>query len=66
MAAAEGDAARAAPPVCKPSEEFVAYCETEFERRLNAGQAFDEASYRRAMALVVEHLARMEEEGARR
>lgn len=49
--------------VKKPSEEFVAYCEAEFERRLNSGELFDEAPYRKAMAMVLDRLTRLEEEG---
>jgi hypothetical protein len=49
----------------KPSEEFLAYCEAEFERRLNSGQGFDEKTYRSAMAMVMDRLVRLEEEGAR-
>lgn len=51
--------------VKKPSEEFVAYCEAEFERRLNSGEMFDEASYRKAMEMVLDRLARVEEENRR-
>ena len=47
----------------KPSEEFEAYCEAEFERRLNSGESFDEAQYRHAMAMVLERLIALEEEG---
>lgn len=47
----------------KPSEEFVAYCEAEFERRLNSGESFDESQYRQAMAMVLERLTALEEEG---
>ena len=46
----------------KPSEEFVAYCEAEFERRLNSGESFDEAQYRHAMAMVLERLTALEQE----
>ena len=46
-----------------PSEEFAAYCELEFERRLNSGKAFDEAAYRKAMDLVLDRLSRLELEG---
>ena len=46
----------------KPSEEFVAYCEAEFERRLNSGESFDESQYRHAMAMVLERLTALEEE----
>lgn len=47
----------------KPSEEFAAFCEAEFERRLNSGEAFDGQAYRKAMAMVLERLVRLEEEG---
>lgn len=47
----------------KPSEDFSAYCEAEFERRLNSGESFDEAPYRKAMAMVLDRLLRLEEEG---
>lgn len=53
------------PRAHKPSEEFAAYCEAEFERRLNSGKVFDEAPYRRAMNLVVDRLQRMEDEAGR-
>jgi hypothetical protein len=46
-----------------PSQEFSAYCESEFERRLNSGEEFDEHLYRKAMALVVEKLSALEGEG---
>lgn len=49
----------------KPSAEFAAYCEAEFERRLNSGQGFDEKTYRSAMTMVMERLVRLEDEGAR-
>ena len=51
------------PGTKKPSEEFSAYCEAEFERRLNSGEAFDEPQYRQAMDMVLERLIRLEEEG---
>jgi hypothetical protein len=47
----------------KPSEEFSAYCEADFERRLNAGEPFDEALYQRARDMVLDRLLRLEEEG---
>ena len=62
MAATEGLAPEKNPGVKKPSEEFSAYCEAEFERRLNSGDSFDEALYRRAMMLVLDRLSRLEEE----
>ena len=46
-----------------PSEEFAAFCENEFERRLNSGKKFDEGAYRKAMALVLDRLTQLEEEG---
>ena len=46
-----------------PSEEFSAYCEAEFERRLNSGEAFDERLYRKARDMVMERLIRLEQEG---
>lgn len=49
----------------KPSEEFAAYCEAEFERRLNSGEAFDETAYRSAMRMVLDRLSKLEVEGGR-
>ncbi len=46
-----------------PSEEFAAYCEAEFERRLNSGDEFDEAGYQEAMEMVMKKLVLLEEEG---
>ena len=46
-----------------PSEEFAAYCEAEFERRLNSGRDFDEQRYRQAEKLVMDKLQRLEAEG---
>ena len=46
-----------------PSADFAAYCEAEFERRLNSGKEFDEAGYREAMEMVLKKLVMMEEEG---
>jgi len=43
-----------------PSEEFVHYCEAEFERRLNSGEEFDEAAYREAMEMVTAKLKFLE------
>lgn len=48
-----------------PSEEFTAYCEAEFERRLNSGEQFDEKGYRKAMDLVVQRLKLLEAEGVK-
>jgi len=47
-----------------PSEEFVLYCEAEFERRLNSGEDFDEAAYREAMEMVTASLKLLETESA--
>ncbi len=63
MAANEGLGADRQTGDNKPSQEFSAYCEAEFERRLNSGERFDEAGYRKAMAMVVERLIQLEEEG---
>ncbi len=49
--------------VRKPSEEFSAYCEAEFERRLNSGEKFQEARYRKAMTMVLDRLIQMERKG---
>ena len=54
------------PGVNKPSEEFTAYCEAEFERRLNSGEDFDAKAYRAAMQMVRERLIALEQEGRRR
>lgn len=62
MAAREGQGARARARLNTPSEEFAAYCEAEFERRLNSGDAFDETRYRRAMDMVLDRLRRLEDE----
>lgn len=45
-----------------PSEEFSAFCETEFEHRLNSGQEFDEGLYRKAKEMVIDRLIRLERE----
>ena len=63
MAATEGPGPKTTPGIMKPSAEFAAYCEAEFERRLNSGEPFDEDLYRRAMALVLDRLTRLEVEG---
>ena len=41
MAATAEPAPKKETAVKKPSEEFSAYCEAEFERRLNSGETFD-------------------------
>lgn len=63
MAAMDGLRPKNKPGIKKPSEEFAAYCEAEFERRLNSGEAFNEAPYRRAMTMVLDRLTRLETEG---
>ena len=63
MAATDGPRPSKNTAVKKPLEEFSAYCEAEFERRLNSGEAFDEAQYRKAMSMVLDRLIRMEGEG---
>jgi hypothetical protein len=45
-----------------PSEEFVRYCETEFEKRQNSGDYFDEDGYREAMEMVTAKLRLLEAE----
>lgn len=45
------------------TEDFTAYCEAEFERRRNSGEAFDEAAYREAMELTLARLRTLSEEG---
>ena len=62
MAATEGPGPKKNPTVKKPSEEFSTYCEAEFERRLNSGEVFDEAQYRKAMGMVLDRLSRLEHE----
>ena len=63
MAASDGLKPGSNSGIKKPSEEFAAYCEAEFERRLNSGERFDEPRYRKAMAMVMDRLVRLEEEG---
>lgn len=46
-----------------PSEEFAAYCEAEFERRVNSGDEFEEADYRKAMEMAMKKMVLLEEEG---
>ena len=45
-----------------PSEEFVRYCEIEFERRLNTGEDFEVAAYREVMEMVAAKLTSLETE----
>ena len=62
MVASTGPGPNKSTGVKKPSEEFVAYCEAEFERRLNSGAMFNEALYRKAMQMVLDRLKHVEEE----
>lgn len=62
MAANRGLTPKTMSGIKRPSEEFIAYCEAEFERRLNSGDDFDEAPYRKAMTMVLDRLTRLEEE----
>lgn len=62
MAANDGPGPDEHAVVKKPSQEFSSYCEAEFERRLNSGEAFDEARYRKAMNMVLDRLLKLEDE----
>ena len=62
MAANEGHGPDKHSGVKTPSQEFSAYCEAEFERRLNSGESFDETRYRKAMNMVLDRLLKLEEE----
>jgi len=44
----------------RSSEEFIAYCEGEFDRRMNSGDEFDEEGFREAMEVAREALDRIE------
>lgn len=46
-----------------PIGDFSSYCEAEFERRRNSGEAFDEAAYREAMEMTLRRLQVLEDEG---
>jgi len=46
-----------------PARDFSEYCEAEFERRRNSGNAFNEAAYREAMEMTLRRLQALEEEG---
>jgi len=46
-----------------PISDFSSYCEAEFERRKNSGDAFDEAAYREAMEMTLRRLQMLEDEG---
>ncbi len=43
-------------------QDFLAFCEAEFERRRDTGEEFDEASYKEAMDLVVRKFQALEVE----
>ncbi len=45
-----------------PLQDFLAFCEAEFERRRDTGEEFDEAAYKEAMDLVVRKFQALEEE----
>ncbi len=45
-----------------PLQDFLAFCEAEFERRRDTGEEFDEASYKEAMDLVVRKFQALEQE----
>lgn len=45
----------------RSSEEFIAYCEGEFDRRMNSGEEFDEAGFREAMEIALTKLRKLEE-----
>ena len=45
------------------AEAYIRFCEAEFDRRKNTGESFDEAGYRQAMALTLQKLKKLEEEG---
>lgn len=42
---------------------FAAFCESEFERRRNTAESFDEQSYRQAMEMTLRRLRTLEQEG---
>ncbi|MCB1723806.1 MAG: hypothetical protein KDJ39_08940 [Gammaproteobacteria bacterium] len=63
MVATTGLGPKRSAAVKTPSDEFKAYCEAEFERRLNSGESFDEPLYRKAMAMVLDRLDRLQQEG---
>jgi hypothetical protein len=45
-----------------PSEDFVLYCEAEFERRLNSGGDFDAETYQQVMQEITGKLKALETE----
>ncbi|MGD8957538.1 MAG: hypothetical protein PVJ03_09390 [Chromatiaceae bacterium] len=62
MAESGTPVSKRSPGAKTPSEEFSAFCETEFEHRLNSGQEFDEGLYRKARDMVIDRLIRLERE----
>ena len=48
--------------LCHLDQDFLAFCEAEFERRRDTGEEFDEASYKEAMDLVVRKFQALDEE----
>jgi hypothetical protein len=44
-----------------PVQDFLVYCEAEFERRRDSGEESDEASYKEAMDLVVRKFQALDE-----
>jgi hypothetical protein len=45
------------------AEEFLAYCNAERERRLNSGDPFDQESFDAAIAMVLDKLRVLADEG---
>lgn len=45
------------------AREFLAYCNAERERRLNSGEAFEQAAFDEAVELVMRKLGTLAEEG---
>jgi hypothetical protein len=45
------------------AREFLTYSDAERERRLNSGEAFDQAAFDQAVAMVLEKLRILAEEG---
>ncbi|MES9947419.1 MAG: nodulation protein E [Candidatus Thiodiazotropha sp.] len=45
------------------AQEFLDYCRAEKERRLNSGEAFDEATFDQAMQMVINKLRMLADEG---
>ncbi len=45
------------------SEEFLAYCDAERERRLNSGEPFDQEAFEQAVQMVLDKLRVLADEG---